>query len=77
MLFFKLVIAAVLVVTVSTTPAQKDLTLTGAVRQRRAMAVNLPEKSLPGRDKCGACDPDECQSFSSGCKEAGCCHRSE
>ncbi|EGG06824.1 uncharacterized protein MELLADRAFT_124391 [Melampsora larici-populina 98AG31] len=73
MLFSKLVIAAVLVVSVSSTPTQKNQITDDAVLQRRAAEVNVFEKRRSSVSHCGVCDPDECQLKLSGCRAAGCC----
>ncbi|EGG06942.1 uncharacterized protein MELLADRAFT_124388 [Melampsora larici-populina 98AG31] len=74
MLFLKLVIAAVLAVSVSSTPTEKNQMTNDAVLQRRAAAVKVFGKRGSRGSPCGACDPTECESDSSGCKDAGCCH---
>ncbi|EGG09002.1 uncharacterized protein MELLADRAFT_124394 [Melampsora larici-populina 98AG31] len=77
MRFSQLVIAAVLAVAISATPAQKDLSASDAALQRRSTAGNLFERSRSHNSKCGACDPSECIDNPQ-CKADGCCRpRSE
>ncbi|EGG08998.1 uncharacterized protein MELLADRAFT_124393 [Melampsora larici-populina 98AG31] len=73
MLFFKLAIAAVLALTVSTTSTQKDGVATDAVLQRRATAAKIFARSKSGDSRCATCDGFECQDPTSGCHKRKCC----
>ncbi|EGG08752.1 uncharacterized protein MELLADRAFT_124392 [Melampsora larici-populina 98AG31] len=74
MLFFKLAIAAILAVTISAIPNQKDVAATDSLMQRRSTTNPVFEKKPSGGDKCTTCDSSECLSISSGCIDLGCCH---
>ncbi|KAH9812320.1 secreted protein [Melampsora americana] len=66
MLFFKLVIAAVLAITISSTPTQKDQITTDAVLQRRVTLVKVFEKRQ--RRNCANCGPAACSQINSECQ---------
>ncbi|EGG08999.1 uncharacterized protein MELLADRAFT_124395 [Melampsora larici-populina 98AG31] len=73
MLFLKLAIAAVLALTVSATPTQKDIVNTDAALQRRATAAKIFARSHYEHSQCAQCERSDCVDPRSICNQNGCC----
>ncbi|KAH9816608.1 hypothetical protein DFH28DRAFT_1220620, partial [Melampsora americana] len=68
MLFLKIAIAAVLAVSVSSTPTQNDRVPTNSILQSRGLGDGLLDKRSSQGSRCATCDSSECTSITSGCK---------
>ncbi|EGG01921.1 uncharacterized protein MELLADRAFT_124396 [Melampsora larici-populina 98AG31] len=70
MLFLKLAIAAVLALTVSTTPTQTEVVTTDAALQRRATATKIFARK---HYQCADCGQLQCEQIDLTCINNGCC----